>query len=406
MSASPKKNVAAPKLRFSDFTEAWQKTRLVDVADIKRGAGSQYLTYVQTEHEGIRLIRIGDFLGSDPVFVEDTKDMKRFRLQRDDILIAGTGATAGITFKVPEKFIDFAFSYNAPRIRVREADSDFVVSYLKSGIILRQQHRLFTGNAQPFLDTAAIGGFKMRVPTLPEQRKIADFLTAVDGRIQQLSQKRALLQDYKKGVMQQIFSQALRFKDDHGNEFPDWQQKTLGEVCEIVNGLTYSPEDVVTDGLLVLRSSNVQDGKIVFGDNVYVKAKVNDWNMSRPDDILICVRNGSKSLIGKNAIIPEGGPQSTHGAFMTVLRGKQNRFVFQLLQTDVYKRNVHINLGATINSINGSDLKRFKFWFPSVSEQTKIANFLTALDRKIESVAHQIAHTQSFKKGLLQQMFV
>jgi type I restriction enzyme S subunit len=116
MSFSSSNAPAVPKLRFPDHTEAWDDIRLKEVADIKRGAGSQYLTYVQTEQEGIRLVRIGDFLGSDPVFVEDTKDMKRFRLQRDDILITGTGATAGITFKVPDKFIDFAFSYNAPRI--------------------------------------------------------------------------------------------------------------------------------------------------------------------------------------------------------------------------------------------------------------------------------------------------
>ena len=257
------------------------------------------------------------------------------------------------------------------------------------------------------------------LPTLPEQRKIADFLTAVDGRIGQLIQKKALLEDYKKGVMQQLFTQAIRFKDkvngearegalgcDHGNDFPDWEEKKLGEVSELVNGLTYSPEDVAETGLLVLRSSNVQGGKIVFDDNVFVTSEVKEWNLSRPNDILICVRNGSKRLIGKNAIVPDGCPPSTHGAFMTVLRGDQNKFLFQLLQTDVYKRNVYINLGATINSINGGDLKKFKFMFPSPDEQTKIADFLSAIDHKIESVATQITETQTFKRGLLQQMFV
>ena len=385
MSASPKKNVAAPKLRFSDFTEAWQKTRLVDVADIKRGAGSQYLTYVQTEHEGIRLIRIGDFLGSDPVFVEDTKDMKRFRLQRDDILIAGTGATAGITFKVPEKFIDFAFSYNAPRIRVREADSDFVVSYLKSGIILRQQHRLFTGNAQPFLDTAAIGGFKMRVPTLPEQRKIADFLTAVDGRIQQLSQKRALLQDYKKGVMQQLFTQALRFKDDHGTEFPDWEEKTLGDVVGGISSGKTKPSDsgeypiYGSTGLLGHSSTYTHDEECVLVARVGANAGL----VNR-----VC----GKYSVTDNTLVVSFDETTMIASFAeSFLRAfSLSKLVF----------------GTGQPLITGGQLKSIKIALPSLPEQTKIANFLTALDRKIESVSQQIALTQTFKRGLLQQMFV
>ena len=399
MSASPKKNVAAPKLRFSDFTEAWQKTRLVDVADIKRGAGSQYLTYVQTEHEGIRLIRIGDFLGSDPVFVEDTKDMKRFRLQRDDILIAGTGATAGITFKVPEKFIDFAFSYNAPRIRVREADSDFVVSYLKSGIILRQQHRLFTGNAQPFLDTAAIGGFKMRVPTLPEQRKIADFLTAVDGRIQQLSQKKALLQDYKKGVMQQLFTQALRFKDDHGNDFPDWKEKTLGDVSAFINGRAYKHNELLKEGPYpVLRVGNFfTNPEWYYSDLELPEDKYCDTG-----DLLYAW----SASFGPR--IWSGGKVIYHYHIWKVLPSQKitKLFLFHLLDWDVERiKNAQGN-GIAMMHVTKQAMEERPFSLPCVEEQTNIANFLTALDRKIESVAHQIAHTQTFKRGLLQQMFV
>jgi type I restriction enzyme, S subunit len=247
---------------------------------------------------------------------------------------------------------------------------------------------------------------EIHFPTLPEQQKIATFLSAIDEKIQQLTRKKELLEQYKKGVMQQLFSGKLRFKDENGKAYPKWEEKRLGDVGDIVSGLTYSPVDVHEDGVLVLRSSNVQDRRLTFDDNVYVKVDVGDFNPVKENDILICVRNGSKNLIGKNALVNKENAGLAFGAFMTVYRSDFNSYLFHYFDTDSYKDEVHKNLGATINSINGSDLKKFKIPFPCKTEQQKIASFLTRLDTKIESVAAQIAQSQTFKKGLLQQMFV
>ena len=188
------------------------------------------------------------------------------------------------------------------------------------------------------------------LPTLPEQQKIASFLSAVDEKIQQLSRKKKLLEQYKKGVMQQLFSGKLRFKDENGEEFPDWEEKKLGDVGAIISGLTYSPTDINEDGILVLRSSNVQNRRLSFRDNVYVKTSA--FNPVELNDILICVRNGSKHLIGKNAIIDKETAGVAFGAFMSVYRSNHNLFIFHYFDTDEYKNEVHKNLGATINSIN------------------------------------------------------
>ena len=193
----------------------------------------------------------------------------------------------------------------------------------------------------------------------------------------------------------------LRFPEFSG----EWEDGKLGNYGNLINGLTYSPDNIVDEGLLVLRSSNVQNGQIYLNDNVYVNLDVDDTALTREDDILICVRNGSKRLIGKSTIINKNLPKSTHGAFMTVFRGESNKFISHWFHSSIYYKEVHKNLGATINSINGSNLKKFKTIFPLKPEQQKIAAFLTAVDNKIEQLSKKQELLDEYKKGLMQQIF-
>lgn len=196
----------------------------------------------------------------------------------------------------------------------------------------------------------------------------------------------------------------LRFPDFKKTD--QWKEQPLDKLGKLINGLTYSPDDIRDNGLLVLRSSNIQNGQIVLDDNVYVRTAVKGANLSQPNDILICVRNGSKALIGKNAIIPAGMPLSTHGAFMTVFRSHIPSFVFQLFQTDAYNRQVAGDLGATINSINGSNFLKYKFLIPSNPiEQQKIADCLSSLDNLIAAESGKLEALKAHKKGLMQQLF-
>jgi type I restriction enzyme, S subunit len=193
----------------------------------------------------------------------------------------------------------------------------------------------------------------------------------------------------------------LRFKEFSGN----WEEKPLGKYGKLVNGLTYSPDNIVENGLLVLRSSNIQNGQIAFEDNVYVDLDVAKEYLTQENDILICVRNGSKRLIGKSLLIPKNLPKSTHGAFMTVFRGDSNKFISHWLKTPMFFKEVHKNLGATINSINGSNLKKFKTFFPKKQEQEKIASFLTSVDTKIEQLTKKEQLLEQYKKGVKQKIF-
>ncbi len=190
------------------------------------------------------------------------------------------------------------------------------------------------------------------------------------------------------------------FRDADG-----WEETSLNALGDIISGLTYSPNDVRESGLLVLRSTNVQNGEIVLSDCIYVTSTIKGANLSKPNDILICVRNGSKALIGKNALVPEGIPLSTHGAFMTVFRSSSAKFVHQLFQTESYNRQVSADLGATINSINTSQLSKYKFYIPNLGERQKVADCLSSLDDLIATQSQKLDALNAHKIGLMQQLF-
>jgi type I restriction enzyme S subunit len=193
----------------------------------------------------------------------------------------------------------------------------------------------------------------------------------------------------------------LRFKEFSG----EWEEKKLGSYGKLINGLTYSPNDISDNGLLVLRSSNIQNYQLTYEDNVYVNIELAEDTLIKENDILICVRNGSKRLIGKSTIIPKNIQKATHGAFMTVFRSDNNKFIFHWFQTTIFYKQVHKNLGATINSINGNDLKKFKTIFPQKQEQQKIASFLTSIDKRIEQLTKKIELQENYKKGVMQKIF-
>ena len=186
----------------------------------------------------------------------------------------------------------------------------------------------------------------------------------------------------------------------------DWKKEELNKLGKVISGLTYSPQDIREDGLLVLRSSNIKDNVIDLNDTVYVRSDVKGYTLTEENDILICVRNGSKSLIGKNALIPEGMPLCTNGAFMIVFRANNPCFAFQLFQSKQFDKQVKADLGATINSINSKQLKKYIFAIPQEKkEQEKIADCLSSIDDLISAEERKLSLLNEYKKGWMQKLF-
>jgi len=185
----------------------------------------------------------------------------------------------------------------------------------------------------------------------------------------------------------------------------DWSVRRLGEIGESLIGLTYSPANVKSDGLLVLRSSNVAEGELKFENNVFVDVDVPDRIIVRKGDILICVRNGSRGLIGKCAKIDERAEGMTFGAFMAVFRTDFHSFVYHQFQSEVLKRQIHEHLGATINQITNASLNSFRIPFPEdEAEQRAIAGALADVDALLGALTQLIGKKRDLKQAAMQQL--
>ena len=157
----------------------------------------------------------------------------------------------------------------------------------------------------------------------------------------------------------------------------------MTEFVESFSGLTYTPNDVQENGTLVLRSSNVSNGEVVDADNVYVNPQVVNSENVKVGDIVVVVRNGSRSLIGKHAQIKAFMPNTVIGAFMTGIRSECPEFTNALLNTSRFEEEIAMNMGATINQITGYMFSKMEFKVPCLDEQKKIGEYFEKLDRLI-----------------------
>lgn len=195
-----------------------------------------------------------------------------------------------------------------------------------------------------------------------------------------------------------------RYKQTEVGIIPeDWDISSVYDAGEILNGLTYSPEDVSSYGLLVLRSSNIKDNRLCFDDNVFVKREISEKQYLKENDLLICVRNGSRALIGKCTIIDKNY-NATFGAFMSVLRSDMNRYINQIFQSNIIQQQIDKNCSATINQITKNDFKQFLIALPPLIEQETIAEALSDADDLIASLEKLIEKKKAIKQGAMQQI--
>lgn len=287
-----------------------------------------------------------------------------------------------------------------------EADARFFASYVNGIVRFAQEN---TGVAQ--LTAPQVNRYQVDVPPLPEQRAIAAALSDVDALLHGLERLIAKKRDIKQAAMQQLLTGQTRLPGFSG----EWGTMQLGQVGDCLRGVAYRgdadlyPHDTERTKRL-LRSNNVQDSTVVTVDVQFVNAAcVNERQILRVGDILICMANGSKALVGKAGYFNlQDGFEYTFGAFMGVFRGHEiadRRFVFYLFQTGRYRDYIsNLLAGSSINNLSPASIESLEFAFPKREEQTAIAAVLSDMDAELSALESRLAKTRAIKQGMMQEL--
>lgn len=367
------------------------------------------------------LNEIGD---SDNYLVVSAREEKAeaCALNQGDVLFTNSSETPddiGHSTVVRQDLDRTLFGYHLTRFRsyekmaLRFEKYLFGSQYLKSWFASRA-----TGITRYSITYQDFAEALLPIPTSQEQERIAAYLDEKCGEIDRViaakERQNELLRDQRAAVIHEAVTKGLnpkvKFKESGvewiGKIPADWTLDKIKWLGKSIIGLTYSPEEVASDGTLVLRASNIQGGQVVYDDNVYVRKEIPDDIILRKDDILICSRNGSRALIGKCALIDEKAAGQTFGAFMTVLRSPANRYLFHVLNSQLFSFYLSAFLTSTINQLTTENLNNMVVPMPKTpAEQQQIAAHLDArcgeIDRVMAANEGMVAKLKEYRSSLI-----
>ena len=398
-----------PKLRFKEFCGEWEEKKLKDEASFLQG-----LTYSPSDvcDNGILVLRSSNIqdnkiLYTDNVFVNKKLSDSLF-VKENDVLICvrnGSKRLVGKTALITKK--DLGHTWGAFMMIIRSySNNTFIYHYLNSELFTKQMFKDFGTATINQITKKMLTDCSLNIPSLPEQTKIADFLSTVDDKIQNQQDKITHLEIIKKGFMQKIFSRKIRFKDDGGEEFPEWEEKKLGDICKIIGGGTpdtskseywggnipwFTPSEIgvekyiyKSDRTITEYGLNKSSAKILPKGTILLssRATIGEMSIARVE---CCTNQGFQSLVINNE--------------------NSNEYIYYL-KDKIKLYSLKNSYGSTFLEISKSNLEKCKVPIPCLKEQQKIANFLSSFDQKISTEKEKLKHLKQLKKGLLQRMFV
>lgn len=398
-----------PKLRFKEFDGDWDTSKIDKIASVTSGgtpsrANPEYwngdIPWVTTSLVDFNVIHSAEeFITKEGV---NNSSAKLF--PKDTILMAmyGQGITRG---KVAILGIEATTNQACCAIKLKDGyETQFIFQNLMNRY--DEIRDLSNDGGQKNLSAGIIKDIEISIPSKGEQTKIATFLSAVDEKISQLTQKHQLLSQYKQGMMQKLFSQQLRFKADDGSEFREWKIGKLGDITSIQGGFAFKSTNFGKGMTKVIRIGDIEK-------NINLDSFTGIYSNEIPDTRYLISENAivmalSGATFGKLGKVNQGYAYiNQRVATFKVFKDSLNEFLYQIMLSQEFTTYIQSIPSASAQpNISNQDVINFEMMIPCLEEQTKIANFLSSIDQKIDVVSGQIEQAKLWKKGLLQQMFV
>ena len=344
-----------------------------------------------------RYFYISDFTHDKNIkYVKDIYPKKIFT--SEDLIVSNTGSH-GLVFTGKEGILSnnlFKVTFDNKII-----NRFFLLYFLESGLFKDFQLKRVKGTANPHMGHQNFLNTPISLPQLSEQQSIVTKLDAVTAEIDKgINHTQKLIENAN-----QLFEEKI--KQYFINNITNANIVKLSDISEYFNGLTYSPKDVSEEGTIVLRSGNIQNGKMKYLDIKRVNKKIKDKLYVKPTDILICSRNGSQKLIGKSSLIGEIKEPMTFGTFMMILRSEHNEYLQWFIKSKLFKKQILKGESTMINQITRYMLDDISLPFPDKKNYTKIAKELGELDGHIrmlnKTLNIKIDNFKALKSSILQQ---
>lgn len=287
-------------------------------------------------------------------------------------------------------------------------DPRYLASFLSSQIVVRTMMPKAQGNTVAHISSKAWSDLLISLPSLPEQEKIADFLGALDDRIELQEKKIELLKERKRGWVQRIFNQQVRFRDDNGNEYPEWEERTLGEVAELKHGYAFRASEYSKSGAYkIVTIKHVKDrfvSTIGLDSISRVPKNLSPHQRLRIGDLLISLTGN----VGRVSIVNEDGLLLNQrvGVIVPEIGVITPNFLYHLLSTDTFLMSmVASGQGGAQPNLSKRDVETYSFKLPHIAEQQKIEVFLTLLDELCLTQEKKLSLLKEQKLGYLQRIF-
>ena len=391
-----------PKLRFKEFDDDWSPYVLKDFVSFRKGKG---ISKADISENGINeCIRYGELYTTygqviDHIHSKTNVSKSECILSKaGDVIIPASGETQIDIATASCVLHDDIILSGDLNILSHEENGSWLAYYLSSAKKL-EIAQLAQGNSVVHLYSSQLKDLKINKPSKEEQTKIASFLSNVDEKISQLTKKHELLSQYKQGMMQKLFSQQIRFRADDGSEFGEWASE---KISKVFTNKSKSFNPLLNQSLPCIELEHLSQNTGQILGTVNSSEQQSTKNLFEPNSVLY---GKLRPYLRKFAKPQFKGVCSSEIWVLTGLK-ISNDYLFQFVQSEQFTELTNIQSGSKMPRADWNVIADAEIKFPCIEEQTKIANFLSAIDQKIEVTAQQIEQAKTWKKGLLQQMFV